>query len=33
MGMRHLVVVDEANGVAGIITRKDIRSDFSQDLS
>ena len=32
MGLRHLVVVGRHNDVRGIITRKDLRSDFSQDL-
>lgn len=33
MGLRHLVVVNTLNEVAGIITRKEIRTDFSVDLS
>jgi signal-transduction protein with cAMP-binding, CBS, and nucleotidyltransferase domain len=32
MGLRHLVVVGPYNDVRGIVTRKDLRSDFSQDL-
>lgn len=32
MGLRHLVVVGPTNDVRGIVTRKDLRSDFSQDL-
>ncbi|KNC49172.1 chloride channel 7 [Thecamonas trahens ATCC 50062] len=33
MGLRHLCVVDENNTPHGIITRKDIRTDFTVDLN
>ena len=32
MGIRHLPVVDVDNQVVGILTRKELRADFSQDL-
>eukprot|EP00753_Platysulcus_tardus_P014481 PLAT4376.2.p1 GENE.PLAT4376.2~~PLAT4376.2.p1 ORF type:complete len:683 (+),score=380.79 PLAT4376.2:233-2050(+) len=33
MGLRHLVVVDAQNQVVGMLTRKELRTDFSVDLS
>jgi CBS domain-containing protein len=32
MGIRHLPVVDDDHSVIGIITRKELMTDFSQDL-
>jgi len=32
MGIRHLPVVDQDNVVVGILTRKELRTDFSTDL-
>ena len=32
MGIRHLPVVDDNNRVVGIITRKELMTDFAQDL-
>ena len=33
LGLRHLPVVDVDNKVVGMITRKEIRTDFSHDLA
>ena len=33
LGLRHLIVVDNQNRVVGIITRKQLMTDFSRDLS
>jgi chloride channel 7 len=32
MGIRHLPVVDDHNQVLGMITRKELMTDFQQDL-
>ena len=32
MGIRHLVVINESNEPIGMITRKELRTDFKQDL-
>jgi len=32
MGIRHLPVVDKDNIVVGVLTRKELRTDFKQDL-
>ena len=32
MGIRHLPVTNIENEVVGILTRKELRTDFSQDL-
>jgi len=32
MGLRHLPVINDANEVVGILTRKELMTDFKQDL-
>ena len=32
LGIRHLVVLDDASVPQGVITRKELRTDFKQDL-
>jgi CBS domain-containing protein len=32
MGIRHLPVVDDSNKPLGMITRKELMTDFAQDL-